>query len=66
MGQVVVDPIDDKVTHLIVEPEHRQGRGRLVPVEGAEPHTGHVDLSCTRAEFNRLEIAEHVMIERCG
>jgi sporulation protein YlmC with PRC-barrel domain len=60
VAQVVLDPIDDKVTHLIVEPEHRQGLGRLVPVEWVEPRTDHVDLSCTRAEFNRLEIAEEV------
>ena len=60
VAQVVLDPIDDKVTHLIVEPEHRQGRGRLVPVDWVEPRTDHVDLSCTRAEFSRLEIAEDV------
>jgi sporulation protein YlmC with PRC-barrel domain len=60
VAQVVLDPIDDKVTHLIVEPAHRQGLGRLVPVEWVEPRADHVDLSCTRAEFDRLEIAEQV------
>ena len=60
VAQVVLDPIDDKVTHVIVEPEHRQGLGRLVPVEWVAPRTDHVDLSCTRAQFDRLPIAEEV------
>ena len=60
VAQVVLDPIDDKVTHVIVEPEHRQGLGRLVPVEWVGPRTDHVDLSCTRAQFDRLPIAEEV------
>ncbi len=58
--QVVIDPIEDKVTHLIVEPEHRQGLGRLVPIEGVKSGRDQVDLACTRAEFDRLETAEEV------
>src|SRR6476660_4318998 len=58
--QVVLDPIDERVTHLIVEPEHREGLGRLVPIETVGPGTDHVDLRCTRDEFNQLEIAEDV------
>lgn len=38
--RVVMDPILDKVTHLIVEPEGRQGLGRLVPIEWAEVRPG--------------------------
>ena len=60
VSQVVLDPIAERVTHLIVEPEHREGLGRLVPVEMAEPRTDHVDLRCTREEFNHLEIVEDV------
>jgi len=58
--QVVLNPVNDQMTHLIVEPEHRAGLGRLVPVEWAEPGTDHVDLSCTQAEFGQLELAEAV------
>jgi sporulation protein YlmC with PRC-barrel domain len=58
--QVVLDPIKERVTHLIVEPEHREGLGRLVPVESVEPRANHVDLRCTRDEFDRLPIAEDV------
>jgi len=60
LTQVVLDPIDDTVTDLIVEPEHRQGLGRLVPVAWATPQADRVDLRCTREEFDRLEVAEAV------
>jgi sporulation protein YlmC with PRC-barrel domain len=56
--QVVLDPINDRVTHLIVEPKHREGLGRLVPVGLIEAQANRVDLKCTRAEFDRLKIAE--------
>ncbi len=29
---VVIDPVARKLTHLVVEPAHRQGLGRLVPL----------------------------------
>ncbi|MGG7377396.1 hypothetical protein ACQ7B2_00880, partial [Escherichia coli] len=56
--QVVLDPIADTVTHLIVEPEGREGLGRLVPTSLVQAGGDHVDLQCTRAEFDNLEIAE--------
>jgi NADH:ubiquinone oxidoreductase subunit D len=34
--RVVMDPLTRTVTHLVVEPEHRQGLGRLVPLELVE------------------------------
>ena len=55
--RVVVDPVRRELTHLVVEPAHRQGLGRLVPldlvVDGAEIH-----LRCTTAEFENLPAAE--------
>jgi hypothetical protein len=54
----VLDPLVDKVTHLVVEPEHRQGLGRLVPMEWVEAHADRVSLRCTRGEFDKLESAE--------
>jgi hypothetical protein len=58
--QVVIDTIDDEVTHLIVEPDEREGLGRLVPVDRAEVRPDRIDLNYTRAEFANLEIAEQV------
>ena len=56
--RVVLDPVAQALTHLVVEPSHRQGLGRLVPVAMTEPDAGGVRLNCTRAEFERLDSAE--------
>ena len=56
--RVVVDPIAQAVTHLVVEPKHRSGLGRLVPLDITEVASGEVHLRCTRAEFERLDPAE--------
>jgi sporulation protein YlmC with PRC-barrel domain len=55
---VVVDPVARAVTHLVVEPDHRAGLARLVPVELAEAGPGGLRLNCTLAEFERLDSAE--------
>jgi sporulation protein YlmC with PRC-barrel domain len=56
--QVVVDPLKKTVTHVVVEPDHRQGLGRLVPVDWVNGGGEKVDLRCTKAEFDALEQAE--------
>ena len=59
VSRVVVDPVARVVTHLVVEPRHWPGLGRLVPlnlVDGATPEE--VRLRCTRAEFDQLGFAE--------
>jgi hypothetical protein len=56
--RVVVDPVAQTVTHLVVEPKHRQGLGRLVPVDLASGTPTQVRLSCTLEEFHRLDSAE--------
>jgi hypothetical protein len=55
---VIVDPVAESVTHLVVEPEHRRGLGRLVPLGPIDATSGEVRLSCTQAEFGKLEPAE--------
>lgn len=58
VSRLVVDPIARVITHLVVEPTHRQGLGRLVPLELVDSAPGQVRLRCTIAEFERLESAE--------
>lgn len=58
VNQVVVDPVAKAVTHLVVEPMHRSGLGRLVPLDLVESATDQVRLRCTMAEFEKLDHAE--------
>jgi sporulation protein YlmC with PRC-barrel domain len=56
--RVIVDQGSETVTHLVVEPRHRQGAGRLVPLDLVDATAGGIRLRCTVEEFGRLEAAE--------
>jgi sporulation protein YlmC with PRC-barrel domain len=56
--RVVVDPVARAVTHLVVEPKHRVGLARLVPLDLVDAAAGETRLRCTIAEFERLDPAE--------
>ncbi|MGI8491737.1 MAG: PRC-barrel domain-containing protein [Acidimicrobiales bacterium] len=58
LRRVVADPLSRAVTHLVVEAKHRQGLGRLVPIELVAATSPEVCLGCTVAEFEGLEHAE--------
>jgi sporulation protein YlmC with PRC-barrel domain len=61
VSRLIVDPAADTVTHLVVEPKHRRGHGRLIPVSLADTSTGQIRLRCTRAEFEKLDSAEETV-----
>jgi hypothetical protein len=63
--RIVVDPRSHVVSHLVVEPKHRQGLGRLVPAALLDMSDGMVQLKCTTAEFERLEQAEETHFLPC-
>ena len=54
---VVVDPLAHAVTHLVVEPKHRHGAARLVPLHLVDATTGEIQLQCSLAEFEKLDPA---------
>jgi hypothetical protein len=56
--RVIVDPVAEAVTHLVIEPEHRRGLGRLVPLGLIDATAGQIRLRCTQAEFEKLDPAE--------
>jgi len=56
--RVIVDPVAEAVTHLVVGPEHPRGLGRLVPVGLIDAAAGQIRLRCTLAEFARLSWAK--------
>jgi sporulation protein YlmC with PRC-barrel domain len=58
VSRVVVDPVARAVTHLVVEPKHRFGLGRLVPLGLVDAGPDGIRLGCTLAEFGQLEAAE--------
>ena len=57
--RVVIDPVAQAVTHLVVEPKHRQGLGRLVPIDLVDDaSSGGIRLTCTTDEFEKLDHSE--------
>jgi sporulation protein YlmC with PRC-barrel domain len=59
--RVVVDPVVRAVTHLVVQPKHWPGLGRLVSLDIVAAATPkEVQLRCTRAEFDELGFVEDV------
>jgi sporulation protein YlmC with PRC-barrel domain len=58
VSRVVVDPTAQSVTHLVIEPKHRRGLGRLVPLDLVDEASEAIQLRCTISEFEKLDIAE--------
>jgi len=58
VSRVVVDPVAKAVTHLVVEPKHRHGLGRLVPLDLVEVTDDAIEIHCTQAEFDKFDPAE--------
>jgi hypothetical protein len=57
---VIIDPVAQALTHLIVKPGHHRGFGRLVPVETVESDGDVIRLKCTLAEFMGLDEGEEL------
>lgn len=58
LTRLIVDPGTQAVTHLVIEPEHRGERGRIVPIGLVEDAAGEIRIRCTKAEFDGLDPAE--------
>jgi len=58
VSRVIIDPATATVTHLVIEPKHRLGVGRLVPLDLVETAAGDIMLRCTAEEFGKLEPAQ--------
>ena len=58
VSRVIIDPATETVTHLVIEPKHRLGVGRLVPLDLVDTTAGDIRLRCTVEEFGALEPAE--------
>lgn len=58
VSRIIVNPITREVTHLAVDPQHRHGPGRLVPIDLIDATTGQIRLRCTLGEFQTLQPAQ--------
>jgi sporulation protein YlmC with PRC-barrel domain len=58
VSRVIIDPATETVTHLVIEPKHRLGVGRLVPLDLVDTTAGDIRLRCTVDEFGSLEPAQ--------
>jgi|tagenome__1003787_1003787.scaffolds.fasta_scaffold19683784_1 hypothetical protein len=59
LRRVVLDPDRRTATHLVVE-RHRNGDGRLVPLDLVESTDPDIRLRCSHSAFDQLEPAEHL------
>jgi sporulation protein YlmC with PRC-barrel domain len=56
--RLIVDPETQALTHLVIEPGHRGGPERFVPIDLVDTAAAEIKLRCTIAEFGGLEPAE--------
>ena len=69
LGDVVVDPLRGRVTHLVVRSRSPEfGSARLVPIELVMPGEARpgVELRCTQRDFGRLEPVGEVVAVGLG
>jgi hypothetical protein len=62
LSRVVVDPVRQVLTYLVVETTKRPRTGRLVPVDLVESSDDAIRLHCTTAHFDTLEDAEETQL----
>jgi hypothetical protein len=61
LTRLIVDPVSEALTHLVVEPGHHEYLARLVPVDlvvSVEDEL--IRLNCTTKEFEQLDSAEDI------
>lgn len=58
LSRVVVDPVAQVVTHLVVEPRHGRPQGHLVPIDYVVSSDERIELRCTQAQLAEFERAE--------
>jgi sporulation protein YlmC with PRC-barrel domain len=68
VADVVVDPMTQRVTHVVVRPHHRPEDSRLVPIDLVQPGTrvAEVRLSATIREVDGLEALRESAYLRLG
>lgn len=61
LTRVILDPVADVLTHVVVEPGHHEERARLVPINVvASVEDDLIRLNCTKKQFEQFDTAEDV------
>jgi sporulation protein YlmC with PRC-barrel domain len=68
LADVIIDPVQKRVTHLVVKPEQEPGESRLVSIDLAKPEEGGTDISlrCTAEEVRAMPNIEGFAYLRLG
>ena len=69
LADIVIDPLEKRVTHLVVQPEQAGGEARLVPISLAKGNDGEkreIELACTLDEAQRFESVHEQAYLRLG
>ena len=67
VADVVIDPVQKRVTHLVVEPHDGHREARLVPVEIAKSGGEHeIELACTVDEARKFPTVQEFAYLRLG
>jgi sporulation protein YlmC with PRC-barrel domain len=69
LADIVIDPLEKRVTHLVVQPEHGAGEARLVPIQlakGRDDEQREIELECTLDEAQGFESVHEAAYLRLG
>ena len=66
LADVVIDPISRRVTHLVVQPQHRHEAARLVSIDRAQSTAEGIRLDFSAEELERLEPLQEGAFLRLG
>jgi sporulation protein YlmC with PRC-barrel domain len=56
--RVIIDPVAEAITHLVIAPGHKKSQARLVPLDLVDATGDQIKLRCDRAAFDKLDAAE--------
>ena len=69
LADIVIDPLEKRVTQLVIQPEHSEDEARLVPIQLAKSGDGEqreIELQCTLDEAQGFESVREAAFLRLG
>ena len=69
LADIVIDPLEKRVTHLVIQPAQGEGQRRLVPIQlakGRDDKQREIELACTLDEAHEFESVHEAAYLRLG